>query len=127
MKDFALHVLEIVSAHTVALLILTGAGGYLLTRYWEPAKRYWNARRWLGRAVGVGIRNFFPSRESYSVDRPLAFADYLMSARRSLRYFGHWLAFTIEQHHTLQTLCEMAESGKEVQLVLLDPDLPDPI
>jgi hypothetical protein len=127
MKDFAWHVLELLAAETVALLILTALGGFILTKVWEPAKRYWNARRWLSRAVAVGVRNFFPSRESYAVDRPLAFADYLVSARKSLRYFGHWLAFTIEQHHTLQTLCNMAESGKEVQLVLLDPNLPDPI
>jgi hypothetical protein len=127
MKDFAMQVAELVFAHIVSLLVIGVVGGFVLTKLWQPAKRYWGARRWFNRAVSVGIRNFFPSRESYSVDRTLAFSDYLSSAERSLRYFGHWLAFTIEQHHTLRTLCNMAESGRGVHLVLLDPSLPEDI
>ncbi len=129
MKEFVLNAArvagEIVVGHMAAILLLTLAAGFLARRFWDPAKKYFVARAWLERAVAVGIRNFFPSRESYAADRRLAFSDYLQSAKRNLRYFGHWLAFTIEQNYTLNTLCKMAESGKAVQLILLDPELPD--
>jgi len=127
MPPFLTHFLELLAAHVLAGLVLAGAGFALSVWLWEPAKRYWKARSWLNRAVAVGVRNFFPSRESYAVDRPLAFVDYLSSAGHDLSYFGHWLAFSIEQHDTLNTLCTRAAAGVKVKLVLLDPELPQDI
>ncbi len=89
MAEFLAHFLELLAAHVLAGLVLSAAGAVLMVRLWEPAKRYWRARSWLNRAVSVGIRNFFPSRESYSTDRPLAFVDYIQSAKHELTYFGH--------------------------------------
>lgn len=114
---------EILAAHVIADLIILGFGGLGIALSWGKVRRYWRNRRWGLRGAAVGITDFFPSRESYAADRKLAFEDYIKSARKSLQYFGHWLAFTMEQHHTLDTLCAMANAGKHVQLTLLDPDL----
>ncbi|MBE0547965.1 MAG: hypothetical protein IH627_10005 [Rubrivivax sp.] len=119
MPQFIAHFLELLAAHILAGLFLSAAGAVLIVRLWEPAKRYWRARSWLNRAVSVGVRNFFPSRESYSTDRSLAFVDYIRSAKHELTYFGHWLAFTVEQHNTLETLVDHAKSGVHIRLVLL--------
>jgi hypothetical protein len=123
MQKFLIHFAELVAAHVLAALFLSTVGAVLLARFWKPAKRYWQSRSWLNRAVTVGIQNFFPSRESYTTDRRLAFNDYLSSAQHSFIYIGHWLAFTVEQHNTLDTLVTQAKSGKQVKLILLDENL----
>lgn len=122
MSNFFAHFLELLSAHILAEIVLTTLG-VALVGLWKPVKRFWNARRWLARAVSVGVRNFFPSRESYSTDRSLAFSDYIRSAKYEFTYFGHWLAFSVEQHNTLETLIQQAKRGVLVRLVLLDPNL----
>lgn len=124
MLAFLTHFLELLAAHVLAGLVLSTLGVALSLWLWKPAKRFWNARRWLNRAISVGVRNFFPSRESYSVDRSLAFSDYLESAKYEFTYFGHWLAFSVEQHNILETLIQQVKRGVLVRLVLLDPTLP---
>lgn len=109
--------------HVLELVIL-GLAGVLFVKYIKPVIKYIKNRKWMERAVVVGIRNFYPSRESYTKDRDLAFIDYIQSAQKSLHYYGHWLAFTNDQHGISDTLCQMAESGKEINLILLDPSLP---
>ena len=123
MKEFVVHFLELLAAHILAGLVLSATAAVLIVRLWEPAKRYWRARSWLNRAVSVGVRNFFPSRESYSTDRSLGFVDYIRSAKHELTYFGHWLAFTVEQHNTLEALVGQVKAGVHIRLVLLDETL----
>lgn len=122
MLAFFAHPLELLAAH-IAELVFSTLGAAFCIWLWKHAKRFWTARGWLNRAVSVGVRNFFPSRESYSVDRSLAFSDYLGSAKYEFTYFGHWLAFSVEQHNTLETLIQQAKRGVLVRLVLLDPTL----
>lgn len=123
MQQFLAHFLELLAAHILAALVLSSVGVFVTVRLWDPARRYWRARAWLNRAVSVGIRNFFPSRESYATDRSLAFVDYLCSAKFELIYIGHWLAFTVEQHNTLQALVQQAKAGVHIRLILLDEEL----
>lgn len=119
MPQFFAQLPELLVVEVLVGLILTAAGAVFIKRIWEPGKRYWRARAWLNRAVSVGVRNFYPSRESYSTDRSLAFVDYIRSAKHELTYFGHWLAFTVEQHNTLEALVDHAKSGVRIRLVLL--------
>lgn len=127
MTAFAQSVFENFTANLIASAFIGLFGALVIAKLWRPTITYIQIRKWFSRAVEVGIHDFFPSRESYAVDRKLAFSDYIHSANMSLRYFGHWLAFTIDQHGMLETLCAMANSGKSVKLVLLDPQLPDEI
>lgn len=127
MSNFFIHFLELLAAHILAGLVLSTLGVALSVWLWGSAKRFWNARSWLARAVTVGVRNFYPSRESYSTDRLLAFSDYLRSAEFEFTYFGHWLAFSVEQHNTLETLIQQAKRGVLVRLVLLDSNLPSDV
>ena len=123
MGEFVKHVMDLIVGHVAASIVI-GIVGTIIAFAWKPVALYMRARSWLNRAVKSGVRNFFSNRESYSRDRKLAFADYLRSAEHGLTYFGHWLAFTIDQLNTLDVLCAMANSGKKIQLVLLSPDLP---
>jgi hypothetical protein len=127
MIEFLKHVAELVFAHVVAGAILGTLGVWVALKLWKPARNFWAVRKWFDRVMKVGVRNFYPSRESYARDRSLPFGDYLNSSRRSLRYIGHWLAFTIEQHQMLDTLCAISNSGRKVQLILLDPGLPSDV
>ncbi len=124
MVDLLKHVTELILAHLVAGSILGTLGVWVTVKLWKPARKCWSVRKWFARILKVGIRNFYPSRESYARDRPLPFGDYLNSTKSSLRYIGHWLAFTIEQHQMLDTLCAISNSGRRVHLILLDPELP---
>ena len=124
LEEFVGRCLEVMASHLVAEAILATLGALIIVRIWNPLKHQLAARKWCARAIDVGIRNFYPDRESYARDRPLLFAPYLQSTKHSLRYVGHWLAFTIEQHQMMKTLCEIANSGRKVHLVLLNPEIP---
>lgn len=112
---------------TTVVTASTLAGGALAYYAKEPIQKKWatfKARSWLQRIPATGISNFYPNRDSYQKDRGQSFLEYISSAKNSLSYCGHWLAFSIDQHNTLESLCKLAQEGKHVQLILLDPNLP---
>lgn len=129
-----MHVIDLLKDLLSPFLTRTGvvaastlAGGAVAYYVKDPLINKWTtfkARSWLQRIPATGVSNFFPNRENYQKDRELSFLEYISSAKVSLSYCGHWLAFSIDQHNTLETLCELAQSGKNVQLILLDPSLP---
>lgn len=127
MIDFLNDLLSPFFARVGVVAAGTLAGGAVAYYVKDPLISKWTAfkaRSWLQRIPATGVSNFFPNRESYQKDRELSFLEYISSAKNSLSYCGHWLAFSIDQHNTLESLCELAQSGKSVQLILLDPNLP---
>lgn len=122
-KEISSQILE----KSAVLAVSTLISGVIIYYVKDPLLSKWfafKARSWLQRIPETGVSNFFQNRESYQKDRKLSFIEYISSAKNSLSYCGHWLAFSIDQHNTLESLCGLAQEGKSVQLILLDPNLP---
>lgn len=86
----------------------------------------WKLRKLSGlvsRMMKSGITDFFPDRDSYTRDRRLSLEDYLQTAKTDLTYIGHWMAVSIDQRHTLDSIKDILHSGKNVGLILLSKNL----
>lgn len=130
MVDFILEIVTPFLTRTMFIAVTTLAGTGIAIYFKEPIVRKWEtfkARKWLQRVPASGVSNFFPNRDSYHKYRDITFLEYIASANHTLSYCGHWLAFTIDQHNTLDALCDLAKGKKHVQLTLLDPELSEEV
>ncbi|MGP8436152.1 hypothetical protein ACT2FY_18205 [Paraburkholderia fungorum] len=78
----------------------------------------------VSRMMRSGVTDFFPDRDSYTRDRKGNLEQYLQTAKTDLTYIGHWMAVTIDQRHTLDTIKSMLQNGKQISLILLNNNLP---
>ncbi|MGW5441535.1 hypothetical protein [Nocardia asteroides] len=85
----------------------------------SDVRAFWLITRRLKRN---GVDNFFAKRSDYvRYRRHGTIQEYVNTAKHDLKYVGFWLAHGVEISNIGEHLAKMAQSGRSVEIVLLDP------
>lgn len=102
------------------------AENYIITALFiliTPLLAVIKSKKLLNRLKNAAVKFIYTNRDSYTKDRKKSFEKYIESAEISFLYFGHWLAVSLDQKNTLNSLEKILNSERKATIIMIKKDL----